>query len=101
MTRLEKIITTHASIADEEHGIRYIKIVNEESLRSELLELLVYSPEDDALLSVEHLQQLHPELTIDQARSLLKYAKQNTIDHKSCYGDGSKIYPKWKEQQKF
>jgi len=48
-------------------------------------------------LTTKYLISVHPELNKVQAALLLKFSKENTIDLKSCYGDGSIIYPKWKE----
>lgn len=50
----------------------------------------------NGFLTVTYLRLLHPELTEEQAMSLLKYCKENTIRHKECYGDGSIMLPKWK-----
>lgn len=49
------------------------------------------------LLSVPYLMEMHPEINDDQAERLLKFCKEHTIRHKECYGDGSIMYPKWKE----
>ena len=43
------------------------------------------------------LMRLHPELTYSEAESLMEFAKSKTITHEECYGDGSIIYPMWKE----
>jgi hypothetical protein len=53
----------------------------------------------DDLISVEHLMNLHKELTNVEAESLLKYCKEHSIQYKACYGDGSIMFPKWKEVQ--
>lgn len=53
----------------------------------------------DELLSVEYLMQIHPALHEESAELLLKYCKENTIIYKSCYGDGSIMYPKWRKEQ--
>jgi hypothetical protein len=49
------------------------------------------------LLSVPYLMEKHPEINDDQAEQLLKFCKKHTIRHKECYGDGSIMYPMWKE----
>ncbi len=46
-------------------------------------------------LTVDHLLELHHELKVVEAASLLVYAKSQTITLKECYGDGSNIYPEW------
>jgi len=48
-------------------------------------------------ISTDYLMGLHPELNIEEADSLKEYANSHTISYRECYGDGSIIYPKWKE----
>ena len=48
-------------------------------------------------ISVDFLLELHPELSEQEAISLKEFAKSQTITLKECYGDGSIIYPKWKQ----
>jgi len=48
-------------------------------------------------ISTEYLIELHPELSKEEAESLYKFSRTQTIRRKECYGDGSIIYPKWKE----
>lgn len=50
-----------------------------------------------SLLVPTTLMRIHPELTYDEAASLMEFAKSKTITHDECYGDGSIIYPMWKE----
>ena len=52
----------------------------------------------DRNLNVGDLKEKHPELTLDEALSLLKFCRENTIWLLGCYGDGSIMYPKWREQ---
>ena len=54
--------------------------------------------EQEKLLSVNYLMQLHPELSKIQASDLLEYCKINTIYRKDCYGDGNIMFPKWKNE---
>lgn len=51
------------------------------------------------LLTVDYLMVLHPNLTEEGAESLLEFANECTIRHKECYGDGSKIFPRWDRNQ--
>lgn len=39
---------------------------------------------------------LHPELSHDEAEEYRLFCKANTIVFRSCYGDGSIMWPKWK-----
>lgn len=48
-------------------------------------------------LSIEFLMNLHPDITKNEAVDLMEFAKSRTITLKECYGDGSIIYPIWKE----
>lgn len=48
-------------------------------------------------LSIHYLMKRHPSLTSREADDLLIFCKENTITLKECYGDGSIMYPKWKE----
>lgn len=50
---------------------------------------------DSELLTAEDLIKIHPELSDFDSINLLEFAKSKTIHHKSCYGDGSIIYPMW------
>jgi hypothetical protein len=50
-----------------------------------------------SLLVPTTLMRIHPELTYDEAESLMEFAKSKTIIHEECYGDGSIIYPMWEE----
>ena len=43
------------------------------------------------------LMQIHPELNYSEAVNLMEFAKSKTITHEECYGDGSIIYPMWKD----
>jgi hypothetical protein len=52
------------------------------------------------LIDVDFLQRKHPELSLIQAESLLKFCNEHTITHKECYGQGEIMYPKWKESIK-
>lgn len=54
--------------------------------------------EQEKLLSVEFLMQTHPELSSQEASSLLQFCKDSTINLKGCYGDGGIMYPKWKNK---
>jgi len=49
----------------------------------------------DLYLNVDYLKWLHAGLTDKEAIDLLNYSRSMTIAYKSCYGDGSKIYPQW------
>lgn len=53
--------------------------------------------ENDQMLSARYLMVVHPEINNDQAERLLIFCKERTISHKECYGDGSIMYPMWKE----
>lgn len=48
-------------------------------------------------ISADYLMGLHSELNREEAESLKEYANSNTIRYRECYGDGSIIYPRWKE----
>ncbi len=48
-------------------------------------------------ISVDYLMGIHPELNREEAESLKEYANSHTIRYKDCYGDGSIMYPRWKE----
>ncbi len=58
------------------------------------------STNKDTLLSITHLLILHPLLVPVEAARLLRFCKKHTINYESCYGDGSIMYPKWKESLK-
>jgi len=53
----------------------------------------------DGLITVEYLMMIHPELNEEQARSLKEFSNSRTIRYVECYGDGSIMYPKWKESK--
>lgn len=53
---------------------------------------------DDEWLTIEYLMQLH-EISEEEAQSLLTFSKSQTINLKGCYGDGSIIFPMWKNQK--
>lgn len=48
-------------------------------------------------INAEYLMGLHPELNIEEAESLKEYANSHTVRYRECYGDGSIMYPQWKE----
>lgn len=57
---------------------------------------------DSDILTIEHLGLIHPELSEEGCYGLLEFAKSKTITFKSCYGNGSIIYPMWlKETAEF
>lgn len=97
MSRLSEIIARHIIVGHNPVTNQIGAAIDDEvSLKEDLIELLIYSPEDEALLSVDYLMHLHPEITEAEARSLLEFARQHTIYHKSCYGNGGVIYETWK-----
>lgn len=49
------------------------------------------------LITETFLLESHPELSPEEAANLREFLVDNTITHKECYGDGSIMYPKWKE----
>tara|TARA_R110002050_G_scaffold276478_1_gene421697 strand:+ start:48 stop:221 length:174 start_codon:yes stop_codon:yes gene_type:complete len=49
-------------------------------------------------LTVKYLMELH-KISEKDAKCLKCFAKKNTITYKECYGNGSIIYPMWKEEQ--
>lgn len=54
----------------------------------------------DPFINVEYLMSLHPELTKEDAESLKEFSNSKTIEYKECYGDGSIMYPRWKQENK-
>lgn len=54
----------------------------------------------DELLTPFYLKELHPTLSDKEIVSLLEFSKSKTITFKSCYGDGSIIYPMWEKGNK-
>jgi hypothetical protein len=52
------------------------------------------------LLTVDYVMRKHPELNEEQAKSLVQFSVKHTIRMKECYGDGSIMYPLWKESLK-
>lgn len=65
---------------------------------SEFKKILVPSV-NGSFISAEYLMLLHPELTKEEAESLKEFSWKRTIQYKECYGDGSIMYPKWKEEK--
>lgn len=51
---------------------------------------------ESSFLTVEHLKNIHPELTREEAGSLMKYAFSQTITYKTCYDKGQIIFPEWR-----
>lgn len=51
-------------------------------------------------LTIEFLSGVHPELTKVERISLLAFANKRSISHEECYGDGSIIFPMWRESYK-
>ena len=49
-------------------------------------------------ITAEWLCNIHPELNIARAGDLKRFCTEKTIVNKECYGDGSIMYPKWKEE---
>lgn len=54
----------------------------------------------EPFINVEYLMNLHPELTKEDAESLKEFSNSKTIEYKECYGDGSIMYPLWKQENK-
>lgn len=59
---------------------------------------LINEPVETDLLSWRYLMKLHPELSEQGAISLLEFSTSRTISLKSCYGDGSIIFPMWDKE---
>jgi len=55
---------------------------------------------NDKLLTVEYLIEQHPHISVTNAKDLLNFANSKTCTYKTCYGNGSIIYPKWDEAMK-
>lgn len=58
------------------------------------------SPLVEYYLTAEYLKTIHPELTMTECTLLLEFCKANTITYRSCYGDGSIMFPKWVDSLK-
>lgn len=56
------------------------------------LSSVLVSPEQ---IDIDFLIEKHPGITRQDAFDLMKFASENTVQLKSCYGDGSTIYPMW------
>ena len=74
------------------------KLMNEiADLKKENAELKLRIGFVSGILLPTKLMQIHPELNYSEAESLMEFAKSKTIRHEECYGDGSIIYPMWKD----
>jgi hypothetical protein len=58
------------------------------------------TPLVEYFLTVSYLKELHQELTLTECQLLLDFCKENTIQYRSCYGNGSIMFPKWVESLK-
>lgn len=50
-------------------------------------------------INPEYLQEIH-NISLDEAKLLCRFANSHTIRYKSCYGNGSIIYPMWLESMR-
>lgn len=57
-----------------------------------------YMNEDEEIIDVKYLLEVHPELSVNEAMDLCQFAFEKTFNYKSCYMN-SEIYAKWKDAQ--
>ncbi len=84
-------------IMREEHGV-ILTISEMDDIISKVDEVKKLFANTDKQLTTDYLMELHPELNKEEAEDLKQYASSLTIRLKECYGDGSIIYPKWKNK---
>jgi hypothetical protein len=88
---------------DLDHWCSYNGITgdNKAELVSIFIDSTTEQPNNDSLITVEFLLKLHPELSPEEALDLKEFSNSCTIRYKECYGNGSIIYPKWKESKHY
>ena len=52
------------------------------------------------LLSIKYLKDIHPNLSRDEAKDLLRFCQEHIIWHEECYGKGSIMQPIQNEQRR-